>query len=319
MQRNILISVAAGLLSAVLYLSTKWGILGAVIFALFSPLPLFAAGFGLGLTAGAGAALAATLTVALVAGFTAMAVFAVAYAAPVLLIVRFALLSRSAPDGTTEWYPPGPLLAWLALFGIGVFTAMATFMGIGTRVEPGGLQAVISGYVDTMRDLIVESGRSGAGIDQVFATIKLIFPFIVATWWMMIIVVNGVLAQKMLERRGWSKRPGPDLRTTALPLWLAGVMVAATVAALLGSGWLGFLGINVALILCVPYFFVGLAVLHTVSADWSSRTAILFAAYVMLLLFGWTAVLVTGIGYLEHWAGLRKRFGGPNRSHERKE
>jgi hypothetical protein len=319
MQREILLSLAAGLLSAVFYLSTKWGILGAVVFALFSPLPLFAAGLGLGLPSVAGAALTATITVALVANLTGMVVFAIAYAAPVLLVVRFALLSRITPDGTTEWYPPGRLLVWITFFAIGVFTAATIFMGAGPGAAPGGLQAGISGYVDTMRALIVKSGQSSAGVDQVFATIKLIFPFIVATWWMMIMVVNGVLAQKILRRRGLNKRPAPDLRTTALPLWLAGVMVAASVAALLGSGWLGFLGTNIALILCVPYFLVGLAVVHTVSAAWSSRTAILFAVYVLLLLFSYTSLLVAGIGYSEHWAGLRKRFGGPDRSHERKE
>ncbi len=311
MQRNALISVAAGLLSAVLYLSIKWSILGTLLF-MFSPLPLFATGLGLGLAAGAVAALAAMIAVALVTEFTGMVVFAIAYAVPALMVVRFALLNRMAEDGTTEWYPPGQMLAWIALFGIGAFAAAAVFTGTGT----GGLRAEISSYVDTMRGL---SGQSSDSVDQVFATIKLIFPVIVTTWWMIIMVVNGVLAQKMLERRGLNRRPGPDLRTTALPPWLAGVMVAATVAALLGSEWLEFLGINIALILCVPYFFVGLAVLHMVSAAWSIRRAILFAAYVLLLLFSWTAVVVAGIGFLEHWTGLRERFGGPSRSHERKE
>jgi hypothetical protein len=220
-----------------------------------------------------------------------------------------------AEDGTTEWYPPGQMLAWIALFGIGAFTAAAVFTGTGT----GGLRAEISSSVDTMRGLFVKSGQSSDSVDKFFATIELIFPFMVTTWWLIIMVVNGVLAQRMLERRGLNRRPGPDLRTTALPPWLAGVMVAATVAALLGSGWLEFLGINIALILCVPYFFVGLAVLHMVSAAWSTRRAILFAAYVLLLLFSWTAVVVAGIGFLEHWTGLRERFGGPSRSHERKE
>lgn len=315
MQRDVLISVAAGLLSAILYLSTKWAVLGAVVFALFSPLPLFAAGLGLGLTVGAGAALTAAIAVALVTGLTGMVVFAIAYGAPALLVVRFALLNRTGEDGTTEWYPPGMLLAWITLFGIGTFAAVAIFTGSGSE----GLRAGISGYVDTMRDLVVESGRSSTQIDQAFTAIKLIFPFIAVTWWMITIVVNGVLAQRMLERRRLSRRPSPDLRTIALPPWLAGVMVAAAVVALLGSGWFGFLGTNIALILCVPYFFVGLAVVHTVSAAWSNRTAILIAAYVMLLLFSWTAVLVTGIGYLEHWMGLRTRLGGPSRSNEREE
>ncbi len=78
MQRNALISVAAGLLSAVLYLSIKWSILGALILALFAPLPLFAAGFGLGLAAAVVAALTATIAVALVADIMGMVVFAMA-------------------------------------------------------------------------------------------------------------------------------------------------------------------------------------------------------------------------------------------------
>ena len=161
MQRNALISVAAGLLSAVLFLSTKWSILGAMIFAPFSTLPLFAAGLGLGLAAGTVAALIATITVAVVTNFTGMVVFAIAYAAAPLMLVRFALLSRQGEDGTTEWYPPGLLLAWVVLFGIAAFTAAATFSSIGAE----GLRAAISVYLDTMRDLLVKPGQRSASVD----------------------------------------------------------------------------------------------------------------------------------------------------------
>ncbi|MCH7909666.1 MAG: hypothetical protein IIB38_08625 [Candidatus Hydrogenedentes bacterium] len=75
--------------------------------------------------------------------------------------------------------------------------------------------------MDTMRGMIAEPGRSSASIERVFTTVKLIFPFIITTWWMMIMVGNGVLAQRLLERRGWNKRPRPDLWTTALPPWPA--------------------------------------------------------------------------------------------------
>jgi len=315
MQRDILLSVAAGLLSAILYLSAKWGFPVAPFFALFTPLPLFAAGLGLGLIAGGGTALIATIIVALVADLTVTREFSINYVVPVLLVVHFALLNRTAEDGTTEWYPLGMLLAWITLFGIGTFTVLANFTGGGSE----GLQAGMASYVDTLRNLMVKSGGSNANLDQAFATLKLVIPFFIATGWLITIVVNGILAQRMLELRGLNRRPRSDLRTTALPPWLAGVMVAATVAALLGSGWLGTLGTNIALILCIPYFFVGLAVLHTVSAPWSGKSAILITAYLFLLFISWTAVLVTSVGFLEHWTGLRKRFGGPSPRNERKE
>lgn len=315
MRRDFLISVTAGLLSAVLYLSTTWSILGALVFALFTPFPLLAAGLGLGLTAAAIATVISTLTVILVLDGIGMVVFAVVYALPAVMVVRLALLQRTAEDGTVEWYPPGLLLNFITLYAVAVFIVVDIFMGSGS----GGLRAEISSYVDSMRDLVVDSQRNNTDVTLAFDAIKRIFPFIAAAWWMMVVVVNSILAQRLLERRGLNRRPGPDLRTTSLPVWLAGVMVAATVTALLGSGWLGFVGTNVALILCVPYFFVGLAVLHTVSAQWGARTAILIATYVVLLLFSRTAVLVAGIGFLEHWTDLRRRFGGPSGSQERKE
>ena len=96
-------------------------------------------------------------------------------------------------------------------------------------------------------------------------------------------------------------------------------VVAAAAVALVGSGWLGFVATNIALILCVPYFLTGLAVLHAISARWNGRTAILIAVYLLLLLFGWPLLVVTGLGMVEHWAGLRQKLGDPGRGNERKE
>lgn len=311
MTKDTLLAAAAGLLSAALLLSSPLGLLGILAFQ-FAPLPLFAAGLGLGL-AGAGiASLASAIVVSVAGGWDAALFYAGVHVIPVLLVVRFALLSRSADDGGTEWYPPGLLLAWITLYGAGGFFALAVFAGTGAE----GLQEMISGYVDGFRGILVQSEEAGARVDRLFASIKSVFPFLMTCWWLILMSVNGVLAQKYLARRGWSRRPSPDLRAIALPEWLAGVVVAAAAVALVGSGWLGFVAVNIVLILCVPYFLVGLAVLHSVSAGRAGRTAVLCTAYLVLLLFGWTALLVAGVGFVEQWAGLRERFGNPGRSNE---
>ncbi|MDX1483001.1 MAG: DUF2232 domain-containing protein [Alphaproteobacteria bacterium] len=308
MTRDFAIAAAGGLLSALLYLSAPWGLFGPLL-ALFSPFPLFAVGFGLGLTACALAVAAALLTAAVLGGLSGMLLFAVIYGVPALMIVRFALLSRPNAEGQTEWYPPGLLLTWIALYAAGAFVATAIFI-----TGPDGLERAISQHIDSLREIFPRSGQDGAPIDQALAATKPLFPFLVATWWMAFTIVNGTLAQGVLERRGLALRPSPDLTTTALPHWFAGVMVAAIVVALLGSGWLSFLGGNVARILCVPYFLVGLAVVHSVSTAWPGRRAILFAVYLLLLLLGWIAVVVVaGLGFLDYWAGLRQRFGRPDR------
>ncbi|MDH3240514.1 MAG: YybS family protein [Alphaproteobacteria bacterium] len=317
MQRNLLTAVAAGLASALLALSSSWGILGVLVLTLFAPLPLIAAGLSLGLTAAAIAALTALAVVALVQGVGPLAVFAASDAVPSLMIARFALLNRQAPDGAIEWYPAGRLLTWICFFGVALFVATALIAGLG----PDGLQARIAALMAPIREAMPNPGSdtARADADRVFAALKFTVPAILTTAWMFKLVFNGVLAQKILARRGLSLRPSPDLRTLTLPSWLAGVTVAATVVGLLGSGWLGFLGANIALILWVPYLLLGLAVLHTVSGRWPGRTPLLVVTYLFVILFGWLTIALAGVGFLEQWLGLRERFSGPGRGNERKE
>jgi hypothetical protein len=118
---------------------------------------------------------------------------------------------------------------------------------------------------------------------------------------------------------GYALRPSPDLTTTTPPRWLLPSVVAVAAVALVGSGQLGFLATNIALILSVPYFLTGLAVVHAVSVRWNGRLAILIALYLLLLLFGWPLIVVTGLGMVEHWIGLRRNGAAPGSGKERNE
>jgi hypothetical protein len=291
--------------------------LGAVFFALAAPLPLFAAGLGLGLNGAVLAAVAATGVVAITAGFPRAGLYAVTDAVLVLVLVRYALLNRPAPDGgagdAIEWYPPGMLLTWLTLYAAGALVALALVWG------PENLQSSVSEYVDGFRRMMTEAARGSPAMDRMMAGLKRVMPFLVVAWWIVIMAVNGVLAQRFLVRTGHALRPSPDLTTTTPPGWLLSVAVAAAAAALVGSGWIGFVATNVALVLCVPYFLTGLAVVHAISVRWNGRKAILFALYLLLVLFGWPLVVVTGLGMVEQWIGLRRRHAGPGPGNERNE
>lgn len=315
MQRDALIAVAAGLLSALLFLSARWSILGALVLEFFAPISLIAAGLALGLAASLIAGAAAALAVVLVTDLPALVIFATADAVPALMIVRFALLSREDANGAVEWYPPGHLLVWITALGIAFFLAAAIITGF----QPGGLQARISALLEPLRELLVKSQKGGSGpnVGRMLDSFAFIVPAMFTIGWIVKLGINTVLAQRLLERRGLSRRPTPVLSAMTLPSWLAGVTVAATAVALLGSGWLGFVGTNIALILWAPYFLLGLAVLHSVSVGWPSRTVMLVAVYVFMALFGWPAVVAAGVGFFEQWLGLRKRFGGPGQSNER--
>jgi len=315
MPRQALYAAAAGLTAAILYLSTGWSLFGALVLALAAPLPLIAAGLGLGLASALTASAVALVAVAAAVGFARAGLFVAADIMPALIVVRFALLSRLDDNCATHWYPPGHILAWLTLYCAAAFVVLAVVAGTG----PDGLEAGISAYIDGFRQLLQESGRNGPAVDSMFASLTRVFPFLVTAWWIVVVVANAAVAQKLLARRGLEIRPSPDLAMTLPPFMLLPAMVAAVVVALVGSGWFGFVATNVALILCVPYFLTGLAVIHAVSRRWNGRTAILVALYLLLLLFRWPLIAIAGLGMVEYWIGLRHRYGAPDQGNERNE
>lgn len=315
MPRYVPFALAAGLSSAVLHLSTEWSLLGALILALAAPLPLFSAGLGLGLSAAVVAAITATAAVAFAAGWDRAGLYAITDAVLVVGVVRFALLNRPTADGRTEWYPPGHLLAGLTLYGAAVFVGLALKLGSGDQ----GLEAGVSALLDGFQQALANAGHDNPATGHVLAILKRAMPSLAVGWWIIIMAVNAVVAQKILARMGRTLRPSPDLTTTLPPAWLLVVAVAAAVVALVGSGWPGFVATNVALILCVPYLLTGLAVIHAISGRWNGRLVILIAIYLLLILFGWPLIVVAGMGMVEHWVGLRQRFAGPGSGNERNE
>ena len=94
----------------------------------------------------------------------------------------------------------------------------------------------------------------------------------------------------------------------ALPNWLPLGLAGTALGALVGTGDLAFLSFSLMLVLCLPFLFAGLAVVHAACRRLRARTAALVAFYVFLVLFTWPAVLLAGLGLIDHWAGIRQRL-----------
>ena len=61
------------------------------------------------------------------------------------------------------------------------------------------------------------------------------------------------------------------------------------------------------LIASIPFFFIGLAVLHNISLAWPGRFIWLTGIYLFLILALWPAVVIAALGVLEFWLRLRDR------------
>ncbi|MCC7272228.1 MAG: DUF2232 domain-containing protein [Alphaproteobacteria bacterium] len=301
----IALALGGGAASALFALAATLGTPGALIFAYLTQLPLFAVGLSQGATfaAIAGAVAAAVLILAESGLFAA--IFIALNAAPAWLLTRLALQSRTAPDGTVEWYPPGLLVTWLTTLAVaGLATAYLFFGG-----AEGGLPGAVERFLRTGLTLMV--GGSEAQIEGAVRAVAPLFPSIVLVSWMIMVVVNGALAQGVLVRFGHNRRPTPRIADIELPRWALVPVAAALALAILGEGSPAHFGANLSLVLCLPFLFVGLAVVHAIARRQPLRWAILVGTYAVVMIFGWPAAALIILGFVEQWAGLRRRFGGP--------
>lgn len=301
MSHAVALAVLAGLISGGLFLSLLTGAPSLLLLAYFVQLPLLFAGLSMGLVGSVIAATSGILVNGLLAGLLAGLLYAVVQALPAVVVVRQALLARQDSDGTVEWYPPGLILAQLAVLGaVGIVLAFVLLFD-----QPGGLEGVIEGFVGT---LLVEVGAVDAEIDAagVFGGWISLFPGLMATSWLLMAVLNAMIAQALAVRFGWNRRPSPDIVTLQLPWWLWPALGGAAVLALLGGG-MGFLGQAMLVVLVMPYGFVGLAVMHTLARRTPRPGLALFAIYGVILLFGWRSLLaVLLLGFVEDRAYLRR-------------
>ena len=296
------LAVLAGVVSSALFLCLLTGVPGMVLFAYFVQLPLMLAGLAMGLTASMVAVASALLINGLIAGAVATLIYGVIQALPALIVVRQALLARQ-DGGNVEWYPPGLLLAQLTcVAGLGIGLAFLLLLD-----HPGGLQGAIEAF---LASALVEMGalEAEAVSSSELGPWIFLFPGLMATSWLVMVVLNAVLAQALAVRLGWNRRPSPDLTRLELPSWLWPALGAAGLVALLGEhGW-GFLGRSLLIVFVVPYVFLGLAVIHTLVRRWSHPGWLLAALYAALVLLGWPILAVLLLGFVEDWAHLRRRL-----------
>jgi hypothetical protein len=294
------VSVVCGVLAAGPYLLVLTGSTGSMILVYLAQLPLFAAGLWLGTGASALAGLLAALILASAGNLLAAALFAALNVVPVVLLVRQSLLARTGPGDAVEWYPPGLMTAGVTGLGLAAAVVMIAFLG-GPQDMQAALRAVLAPAFDR------QLGEITPELDELLAFVAFVLPGVVATLWMVMTVSNGSLAQGLLARFGVSWRPSPDLAALGLPMWIPVVLAVASGAMLLG-GTARFIGVNVLIVLAVPFCLAGLAVLHTVARRFPRPAVTLTVFYLLAGILGWPLLLIALLGLLDSPLGLRRRF-----------
>ena len=310
----LLIALAAGCASALMFASIVSGALISLLLLYFAPLPLMVAALGWGpLAATIGGILAAT-GLGAVFGLPFCIAFTVMMALPAWWLGHLALLGRpsanATPSGngavpvspTLEWYPIGRILLWIA--GFAVLTTMATLLTFGT--DAATITETLRAGL--LRILGPRGTASGDELKQRIDAVVMIAPAAAANSTMTMLVLNLWLAAKITATSGRLHRPWPVLKSTELPPMTLAALMAA-IAFCFAGGLLAMLAQTVTATLLLTYALTGLAVLHTLTLGLKSRALWLGCSYALLVVSGgWLAVTMVILGIADAIFGLRQRY-----------
>ena len=292
------VAAVAGLLTSGLYLSVMGGP-AYILLQYLTQLPLFLVGLGLGFIPTLLSSCVA-LVVALITDVTLGLVFFIGYVGPTLLVTYRALLNRSAEGRVLEWYPAGRMLAEITIYALLVLFVALIWFGN----QDGGLAGVIE---RAMTELLSDLGNEVAqSTIDVLRRYLFVIPGLMGVSWIMMMAVNGALAQWMLASYGRNLRPSPTFREIKVPRWLSYCLILSALLAFWGEGIFAFSGGSITMILMAPFFFQGIGVVH----QWSCRSAswklILVAFYLFIVLLQWPILLVVGLGVADEWINFRR-------------
>jgi hypothetical protein len=310
----LLIALAAGCASALMFASIVSGALISLLLLYFAPLPLMVAALGWGpLAATVGGIMAAT-GLGAVFGLPFCIAFALMMALPAWWLGHLALLGRpaasAAPSGngaapvspTLEWYPIGRILLWIA--GFAVLTTMATLLTFGT--DAATITETLRAGL--LRILGPRGTASGDELKQRIDAVVMIAPAAAANSTMTMLVLNLWLAAKITATSGRLHRPWPVLKSIELPPMTLAALMAA-IAFCFAGGLLAMLAQTVTAALLMSYALTGLAVLHTLTLGLKSRALWLGCTYALLVVSGgWLVVTMVILGIADAVFGLRQRY-----------
>jgi hypothetical protein len=309
----VLIGLAAGAASALMFASIISGALISVLLFYLAPLPLMVAAIGWGPLGAAIGGIAASLGLGAIFGLNYGIAFAVAVALPGWWLGHLVLLGRphagvgasgngAAPaEPDLEWYPVGRILFWIA--GLAALTTFAALLTLGTDA------ATITDMLrrGMTRILSPQNEPAPAEMAQWIDAMVALAPFAAASVAMPTLTLNLWLAATIAATSGRLRRPWPDLRTASLPPTALAVLCVAAALCFTG-GLLSIFAQIVTSALMMAYAFTGFAVLHTLTLALKSRAFWLGSTYAIVVLLVWPVLAMVVLGVADAAFGLRQRY-----------
>ncbi len=311
---TLLIGLAAGCASALMFASIISGALISLLLFYLAPLPLMVTALGWGPLSATVGGIAAAIGLGAIFGLPYCIAFALTIAVPAWWLGHLALLGRPATSGVSlssgttpnapamEWYPAGRILLWIA--GFAALTTAAALLTLGSDSADifgalrRGLLRMIAGH---------DGSSVTAETEHWVDALVTMAPAAAAVVAMMTLTLNLWLAAKITRTSGRLHRPWPDLKSAALPPMTL-VALSVAIAFCFSGGLLAIMAQIGTATLMMAYALTGFAVLHTLTQAMKSRALWLSCTYAVVLVFGWPVIGMIGLGLADGFFGIRHRY-----------
>jgi hypothetical protein len=313
MVQIVLIGIAAGAASALLFASVVSGSFLAVALFYLAPLPLLIAAVGWSHVAGIVAAVVAAASLAAVFGPVLFLAFLLGVGLPAWWLGYLALLARpvATPTGEAlEWYPVGRLVMWAAILGALVVIMAIPNFGLDGETFRAALRRTFERILKLQTGGAADQPLKLPGISDPGRLLDLlvtVIPPAAAVLSTLTSLINLWLAGVVVRMSGRLKRPWPNIPAMTFPSY-APMLLAFAVAGTFVPGLTGIVAGVLAASLLVAYALLGLAVLHALTLGLSGRALMLTGAYFTIGLFGWPVLLMAAVGLAETMFAFRARI-----------
>jgi hypothetical protein len=310
----VLIAIAAGSASALMFASIVSKALISLLLLYFAPLPLMVAALGWGPLAATIGGIGAATVLGAIFGLPFCIAFVIMMALPAWWLGYLALLGRPVGNGlpsgngaapaapAMEWYPVGRILLWIG--GFAILSTIATLFTLGT--DAATITATLRAGL--LRVLSPPGAASSDEVMQRIDAMVTIAPAAAASSAMTMLMLNLWLAARITATSGRLHRPWPDLKTTELPPMTLAALSAA-IAFCFAGGLLAMLAQTITAALLMAYALTGFAVLHTLTLGLNGRALWLACTYAIVMLSGgWLIPAMMALGLADAVFGIRRRF-----------
>jgi hypothetical protein len=270
------------------------------------PLPIWLIALTAGPTAAAIAVGSATVMLSVLVAVPAGIGFLAGFGLPAQFLSWVALMGRPRPDGGRDWISAG----WMTTAWVGCGMVVIVTVIIALPGEPGMAEEQIRQTLNRLLETaLVQPGvrDEASGVVEMMAAL----PAVIVVSWMIVHLLNGIIAQAILVKLGRALRPNPTAASLVLPLAVAAILAFAAAFGAFGQDpGLAYIGRNLLVVTACAYLLAGFAAVHRWTARFKQRRWVLIGVYASAAVLQYPLAALSLIGLIDQLAQARQRLAG---------